>query len=352
MNPQTEEKEHLKCKCCKCWVLKTGFINDKGRLLKSCYKCRERQRLNREKSKNKFQCDKCDYKCFLNSNLKQHIKMVHDKIKDFECPQCDFKCSNNGNLKQHTKRVHDKIKDIECPQCDYKCFSNGHLTKHIKAVHDKIKDFQCDKCDFKCSNNSDLKRHIKTVHDKIKDFECPQCDYKCSNNSNLKQHIKTVHDKIKDFECPQCDYKCSQISNFNRHVKHCTSGRVGSSGEVKIKETLESMNIEYQYNTSYKVKDKNLLQWDFILTEYDTPIFIEYDGRQHFKPTTFGGISKERAIENFEKQKRHDEIKNNFCKENDYLLLRIKYTEFGDIPRILTKFIVDNTDWGDETESE
>ena len=306
------EIKHEKCGRCKTWRLPKQFLNAKGRKLKCCDVCR-----------NRYKCDKCDYKCYANTTLKTHIKLVHDKIKDFHCDKCDYKCYAKTALKTHIKMVHDKIKDVQCPKCDSKFYTNN------------------------C-----LKRHIKQVHDKIKDFECPKCDYKCSLNGHLKKHIKQVHTKIKDFHCDKCDYKGSLISRLNQHIKRCTGDRVGSSGEVKIKETLESMNIKYQYETSYKVKDTRLLKWDFILTEYDTPIFIEYDGKQHFEPATFGGMSKERAIKAFEKQKKHDEIKNNFCKENDYLLLRIKYTEFGNIPDILTKFMVDNTDWGDETESD
>ena len=48
---------------------------------------------------------------------------------------------------------------------------------------------------------------------------------------------------------------------------------------------------------------------------------IEYDGKQHFEPIDwFGGI------EGFNKQKQRDIIKDNYCKLNNILLLRLPFT--------------------------
>ena len=297
------EVKHTKCSGCKCWREDALFLNRKGRRLKTCSKCRDR-----------FPCDKCDYKFQYKSDLEGHIKMVHDKIKDFECDKCDYKCSKNENLQQHINRVHYKIKDFECDKCDYKCSNNGHLNAHIKMVHDKIKDFVCDKCKYKFSTNSDLQRHIKVVHDKIKDFECLKCEYKCSNNSDLQKHIAT-----------------------------CTGEMNCSSGEYRVMQVLESMRIDYQYNTSHEVKSTKLLQWDFMIDYKNTKIFIEYNGRQHYRPVQFGGTSMEKATENFRKQQIRDQIKTDYCTENDYPLLWISHKD--NVEDSVRKFIVDNTNW-------
>ena len=116
--------------------------------------------------------------------------------------------------------------------------------------------------------------------------------------------------------------------------------------------TLDEMNIEYQYNTSHVVKTgKSWLRWDFIVDsggELDDPIFIEYDGKQHFEPRGFGGISEERARKNFIKQQKHDKIKNDYCEENGYLLLRIPYNQYENIHSLVVSFTRANTDWGYE----
>ncbi|MDA9272067.1 C2H2-type zinc finger protein [bacterium] len=290
-----------------------------------------------------FECDKCDATFSKNSDLQRHIKAVHNKIKDQECPDCEYKFSSNGNLQAHIKQVHNKIKDFECPDCDYKCCTNGNLQAHINRVHYKIKDFECDKCEYKCSQNAHLQQHINMVHDKIKDFECPDCEYKFGLNGTLQRHIKAVHDKIKDFECPDCEYKCSTNSDLQQHISTCTGEMKCSSGEYRVMQVLESMRIDYHYNTTHEVKSTNWLRWDFMIDYNNTKIFIEYNGRQHYRPVQFGGISMERATENFRKQQINDQIKTDYCTENDYPLLWISHKD--NVEDSVRKFIVDNTNW-------
>ena len=316
--------ELKRCSGCKSTILLETYFskNRKGEWFKMCDNCREKtkekQKKLREKNKDKFKCEDCDAKFSTKSKLQIHIKQVHLKIKDFHCEDCDAKFSTNGDLQIHIKRVHLKIKDFECKECDAKFSTNGHLKDHIKKVHLKIKDFECKECDAKFSTNSDLQRHIKQVHLKLKRFECKDCGYRCYANGRFQKHLTT-----------------------------CTGELNCSSGEFQIMKVLDEMEIQYQYNSSFEVKDTNLLKWDFII-ENPKLMFIEYDGRQHFKPVNFGGISQERAEENFQKQKLHDKLKDDYCKENNYPLLRIPYISYGDIPNLITKFMTDNTDWGIE----
>jgi hypothetical protein len=236
-------------------------------------------------------------------------------LKRFKCHICDYKCSTDANLKKHIKQVHDKIKDVVCLQCDYKTSTNNNLQKHIKQVHDKVKDHECLTCDMKFSTNVDLRRHIKMVHDKIKNYECLTCDMKFSTNGNLQKHIKI-----------------------------CTGEINCSSGEFEIMKVLEKLGLKkdmyYIYDQSYELKDKSYLRWDFRILA-DEPIFIEYDGECHFFPVKYGGISEERAKENLIKAQRRDKLKNNYCDDNGYALLRIPYWEKKNIETLVTEFLND-----------
>ena len=105
--------------------------------------------------------------------------------------------------------------------------------------------------------------------------------------------------------------------------------------------TLDEMRIEYEYDSTFEVKsDKSLLRWDFIIKDYDEPIFVEYDGKQHYEPIKYFGDQAK-----FERQQNNDKIKNDYCDEKGYLLLRIPYTEFGNIHQIVSKFIIEHTSW-------
>lgn len=61
--------------------------------------------------------------------------MVHDRIRDMVCDRCNYTCSTNGDLKQHKKMVHDRVRDIKCDRCNYTCSIKCSLKTHIKAVH-------------------------------------------------------------------------------------------------------------------------------------------------------------------------------------------------------------------------
>lgn len=290
----SEENEIIKCSSCKTKYYEHEYEKNRfGVRYKSCNRCR-----------NKHKCiyEGCDYATAHKGHLTRHIKSIHDRIKDCECPDCDYVCSQKTNLSHHIKSVHDKIKDIQCPECDYVCSWKGDLNKHIKAIHAKIKDIQC-----------------------------KECDYKCSMNSNLSQHIKAIHDKIKDNQCPECDYVCSRKVDLNTHIQTCTGESNLSHGEHTIAQYLQRNNIEFinqgTHNALRSYEDKGYLFFDFILPmdKYGFYCFIEYDGRQHFEPQRFGGISQERAEENFKRQQHNDRLKDEYCDNNCFPLLRIKY---------------------------
>lgn len=359
----------IECRLCKIkWNADQFDINPRRpkQMLKACrichsqHKCQEcnkgfstKSGLNRHYTSvhtniKNFQCKLCGLKYTAKTTLSRHVKSVHEQIKNFHCELCNYKCSAKATLKQHIRALHDKIKDIQCPSCEQSFSYKPHLTRHIRAVHDKIRDVQCPTCEYKCSHNSQLKKHIKAVHDKILDFQCPTCEYKCSANSTLTQHIKAVHDKIRDFQCPTCEYNCAARSDIKKHMHICTGGRIGSSGEVAIKIALEAMRIDYEYNTAHVVKDIGFLRWDFIIKHEGTLVFIEYDGTQHFEPVRFGGMSAEDAEARFVKQQLRDKMKDDYCNENKYALLRIPHYDFGLIPQILTEFMIDNIGWGAE----
>ena len=311
-----------KCNKCKVNILLSEYTMKRdGEYQKNCDLCnkKDNDRRNIKKLLNvdKFKCVLCEFKCPVNTNLQKHIKSVHNKIKDFECELCDFKCTGKGNLKQHVRYTHDKIKDIKCELCDYICSVKTNLQKHIKSVHNKIKDFECELCGYKCSEKTNLQRHIKQIHDKIKDFECELCGYKCSLKETLKKHIKI----------------CSGLRNISGLESRCI-------------EALETLGLyednDYVFNNSFPkltLYCNKILRPDIRFLNHK--IIIELDGKQHYEPVNFGGISQERAEENLKLCQDNDNLKNDFCKEFNYKMIRIKYTDIVDMLGILHYELLD-----------
>lgn len=93
-----------------------------------------------------------------------------------------------------------------------------------------------------------------------------------------------------------------------------------TSGEALVRQVLISNNIKYIYG--YQINDlvdKGRLHFDFWLPDFK--IAIEYDGLQHYKPIEyFGGKNA------FERQHKHDLMKDKYCEDRGISLIRIPYT--------------------------
>ncbi|MCD8376866.1 MAG: hypothetical protein LUD69_07970 [Oscillospiraceae bacterium] len=91
-----------------------------------------------------------------------------------------------------------------------------------------------------------------------------------------------------------------------------------SSGELKIREFLESKNITFVQEKRFKdCCDKKPLPFDFYLPDYNT--IIEFDGQHHYMPVH----GEDRYLVTI----AHDQIKNRYCCAHDIHLLRIPYWE-------------------------
>ena len=121
------------------------------------------------------------------------------------------------------------------------------------------------------------------------------------------------------------------------------------------KKKMSFMDIDgYKYNLSYKsfkatitnqsfpekfnnCRDKYPLPFDFYLIESN--IAIEYDGIFHFEINKLIK-DKQIAFKEFIETKKRDEIKNNYCENNNIYLLRINYLEFENIEKILERSLI------------
>lgn len=132
----------------------------------------------------------------------------------------------------------------------------------------------------------------------------------------------------------KCQCKCRKIINVQRN--NLLSGntiscgcKTISMGEEKISNILKKYNITFETQKTFKscrfLDTNNLARFDFYLPHFNT--IIEYDGQQHFKIGTGYYNDKEK----FKKIKEHDQYKNQWCKENNILLIRIPYTHYDDL---------------------
>ena len=76
----------------------------------------------------------------------------------------------------NTQNENGTIDKRQCERC-FKMFSTAKTKwDHVRYVHDKVKNFTCSTCNKCFKNGRDLKRHFESVHEKIKRFECRICN--------------------------------------------------------------------------------------------------------------------------------------------------------------------------------
>ena len=270
-----------------------------------------------------------DYK---NSSTK--LKMICDK--GHECEICFDKfrrnrrcrtCDSIRKTKQQVKLTTDDIIE-QLSKWNLKLLDDS-----FKGINKKM-NVSCLKCNHSFSLTfASIK---KSVH------KCQFC-----HKAEMLKKTKEVLNSI-GYELLSEEY----ITNKHKLIIKCNQGHIfeasrdsvicgnecpycknQSKGERKILDFLEKHNIEYvQQKTFSQLKFKRSLRFDFFLPQQN--IVIEFDGVQHFEPVKlFGGE------ENFEYVKIKDELKNNFCKQNNIKIIRIAYFDYKNIDEILKSLI-------------
>lgn len=93
---------------------------------------------------------------------------------------------------------------------------------------------------------------------------------------------------------------------------------------MAIETLLKENNIKYKKEYTIKINN-TYYRFDFVILneQEEVQYFIEYDGEQHFKDNSHFLWHNKEQLSNIMKK---DELKNNYCKDNNIPLIRIPYT--------------------------
>lgn len=271
--------------------------------------------------------DKYDY------SLVIYNKMI-DKVKII--------CKEHGIFEQSPNKHIDTKRG--CPKCggSYKLTITEFLEKcellfnnkydyslvEYKNRHSKVKIICKEHGVFEQSPASHLSKH-----------GCPKCGHKNRPwRSNIEEFLsKSIIIHGETYIYDKTEYKSSHIKCIITCRKHgdfkqsprdhllgqgCNKCKK-SKGVEMICEILKNKNINH-YNeqtiNGCKSPKNRLLMFDIYIPEMNT--YIEYDGIQHFKEIEAWG-----GKEGLKYRKICDEIKNNFCLENNIPFYRISYMD-------------------------
>lgn len=128
--------------------------------------------------------------------------------------------------------------------------------------------------------------------------------------------------------------------------------RTQSLGEEKVEKILLANNINYAKEYSVNVRKEIIYQhhkarFDFAIFDDNNNLlyFIEYDGLQHFEDCIRENGLGFNSREAYEKIHERDELKNQWCIDNNIPLIRIPYTylkklSIDDLKLETSKFLI------------
>ena len=210
---------------------------------------------------------------------------------------------------------------------------NGHAAwlckcdcgKSIIVDGTHLRNGSCTSCGCFARENSSKIHGINEIGNRYGKLTVIERDYNSDN-----EHIKWI-----------CKCDCGNItsvlsSNLRRgNVKSC--GCLKSIGEQNILQLLLDNNIlfkkEYWFPNLLGVHGRPL-RFDFAIFNDDGTLshLIEYDGKQHFEVNEYFGGEKA-----FKERQKNDEITNEYCRNNNIDLIRIKFNDIININKIINK---------------
>lgn len=172
-----------------------------------------------KKMKLKFECDLCGYKSNEMHRTRDHITVVHLKIKQLKCEICDWRTSQNSNLTIHMKFKHGP--DVKCQICEKILTSHAGLLRHMKNSHENQNGYFCEICKNRFKSYDKLETHMRKNHFHEKEsFECDECDKKFFFKWEFNKHRKGAHSKNIKCLFNGCTRIFSQAASMKRHYNN------------------------------------------------------------------------------------------------------------------------------------
>ena len=212
-----------------------------------------------KRGKSPVQYTICKKRLHTQHDLKSHNLPVHENrqeinpenktdetlVQIFECEKCKAEFNSIVELRDHIKLFHEKKKSFDI------YLSEEEITES-SSVENKPTKFQNDAIFEKLILNQSSKTHDPLVYERIKQFKCNKCKASFKVKSGLKKHVKIVHEKKKAYKCGICEEDFYAKWVWSKHVNKFHDG----------KEPLNCQFCENGFLTEYSLKSHCLLAHD------------------------------------------------------------------------------------------
>lgn len=250
-----------------------------------------------------------------------YVTIDNHSTKKSGCPKCSGDLSTNEK-KEIAKKIHNN-------KYSYDLILKNNIKNHEKVeiicpIHGVFTQTW--------TNHVNMKQGCKKCR-KVRSKLTIE-DLKNKTQKLQLDNITYVWETYTEYLTPM-EMICKDHGSFRQSIANHLQGQrcpncCKSKGEIKIKEYLENKNINFIQEKTFNdcIGDQSMLSFDFYIPSKN--LCIEYDGELHFKPVSFFGGEK-----SFIKIQKYDDIKNKYCHEKCIKLIRIPYTEYKNIEKIL-----------------
>lgn len=163
---------------------------------------------------------------------------------------------------------------------------------------------------------------------------CPKCNDQRLNNDIVDARLKdrpiirlgnyiNNHKHIK-FKCTQCEFEWMAQPQHIFNGTGCPVCAVSGQNEKLLFSLLSENNFSFEREVDIRQINDNVIykyRLDFYLPTIK--LAIEYNGKQHYTPSTWGKFSLTEAQHLLEKQRERDGFIDTFCKINNISIIWI-----------------------------
>lgn len=267
----------------------------------------------------------------------EDFKTTFDEFKNDKKRQCN-KCGYMNGGKEHRKPHKYFINEV------YQLVGNEY-TVVDKYINDSTKI---------TLRHNDCGYEWKVIPSSfLQGTRCPKCQHRSYIKTN-KEIVQEVCNLVKDeytvlekykggevkilFRHNKCGYEYYVKPNNFRNGRRCPNCSLPHTPhtEKHIAKLLKKMDIDFETQKTFadciNPKTNKKLRFDFAIYSNNKNLFclLEYDGKQHFEPVKFFGGKKSLALNQY-----RDNIKNDYCRQNNIKLIRIPYWDFSNLEEIL-----------------
>lgn len=286
--------------------------------------------------------EKLLFRCRCGNEFKKMFSNI--LLNQNHCPECGMKKKEDYNFQRRLTAYNELLDYVEDNMKGFKLLSSIEEYKNNKSKLRMIcvcgDEFNPSALNIKSGSSKMCRKCSASIYGAQRriDYDYINEYVKINKYSLIEREVRKSNSWIHvDCENEEHDSYWTSWSNF-RNGNRCPQCNL-SKGEEKIRIFFENKNIIF--DREFKIEglkgiNEGLLRFDFCVYLNDKILLVEYDGEQHFKPK-FGEFEFMRTVNN-------DNIKNKYCLENNIELLRIPYTEFENIEKILSKRLINQAD--------